>query len=363
MRELLKRFNSIDVINTYTNPHKVMQHIQEDNPDLIFLDIEMAEMNGVKLAEAVTLLIPEIKIVFVTAHENYAVKAFELHATDYIVKPFSYKRLENTINRLSIGKKSETNTKKTSTYSMIYTFGDLAFASSKNLNERLEVSWRTTKVRGVFIYLLHHRKKLVLKDTLLDLFWPNLELKNGYNQLYSTIYQLRKTIAETNMNMEVSSLDNGYKLCLHDVKLDVDIWEKEIAKYKMITEDNYLPCRSLLDMYSGDYLQYEEYVWLEGDRERLKILWIDLVIKLADYLEHEKNITDSVLLYVLLQSKVPYLENSYFKLMRLYNELGERQSVEKQYEKLATMLNEQYGTPPSQEVLNWYEEWKELHAI
>lgn len=362
MKKLLNEFDSIEVIHTYTSPDEVLKNITVDNPDAIFLDIEMPEMNGIRLAKEIKKVVPNICIVFVTSYEKYAVKAFEIYATDYILKPISYERLKLTISRIFI--ECGVKPKKVRPSHMISTFQSLSFVHCKNKNEKMDVTWRTTKVRGVFIYLLHHREKLVLKDTLLDLFWPNLELKNGYNQLYSTIYQLRKTLSDIDVAVEIVNLDNGYKLRLHDVKLDVDIWDKQIAETISISKQNYSKYRALLDLYQGDYLQDEEYIWLEGERERLKISWINLAMKLANYLEAEHKLSESISLYVLLLSKTPYFELPYFKLMQLYSTLGDRPLVDIQYKKLCNMLHEHYdGTQPSPDVLKWYEEWKQSNAI
>lgn len=56
-------------------------------PDVVFLDVEMPEISGIEVAEKLQSALPDVRIIFVTAYDEYAVKAFELHALDYILKP------------------------------------------------------------------------------------------------------------------------------------------------------------------------------------------------------------------------------------------------------------------------------------
>lgn len=83
--------------------------IKEKRPDAVFLDINMPLQNGIKLAEKINGFDNSIKIIFVTAYEEYAVKAFEVEALDYILKPFDEKRISVTIDRLVNKYKSEKN--------------------------------------------------------------------------------------------------------------------------------------------------------------------------------------------------------------------------------------------------------------
>ena len=72
--------------------------IQKESPDLIFLDIQMPELDGFGVLEAVTAE-PAPVIVFVTAHDQYALRAFEVNAVDYLLKPFTRERLQSALER------------------------------------------------------------------------------------------------------------------------------------------------------------------------------------------------------------------------------------------------------------------------
>lgn len=78
---------------------KALEIAGEEKYDICFLDINLGDINGTVLVNALRTMQPEMKIVFVTAYSEYAVQAFELGVEDYIMKPFDRKRLEKVLRR------------------------------------------------------------------------------------------------------------------------------------------------------------------------------------------------------------------------------------------------------------------------
>jgi len=354
----LHKIGGITIIGKYTNSYIAKQNILNEKPDIVFLDIEMPGISGIKLAEEIQYSLPEIHIVFITAYDEYAVKAFELSAIDYVLKPVRSNRLKDTVQRISKAYKRESASDSLKRSVMVCAFQSLSFVQENNMSDTIDVRWRTSKVRGVFVFLLQHRGDFIRKDTLLDLFWPDLDIKKGYTQLYSAIYQIRRTIADINVNIHISSLENGYRLDMNGVKFDVDEWEKGLKKLPAITCETLSAHQELLMLYRGDYLANEDYMWLENERERLKILWIQHICKVADFFANKNQYSEAISLYLNLQMSQPYIEECYFKLMQLYNKIGDIHSVERQYDYLQRMLMDQYGNQPHQCVQDWYKNWK-----
>lgn len=101
LKKLLSATDKIVVEGTYRDPQMALQDIPVLMPDVVFMDIDMPEMSGIDLAEQVQSALPSAQIVFITAYDDYAVKAFELNAIDYVLKPVEAKRLNVTIERLA----------------------------------------------------------------------------------------------------------------------------------------------------------------------------------------------------------------------------------------------------------------------
>lgn len=96
LRRLLERIAEVTVIGEAVDGADAAAQIAEDRPDLLLLDIDMPELDGLQLAAAV----PNVDVVFVTAHSEHAVAAFELAALDYLLKPIREARLRDAIRRV-----------------------------------------------------------------------------------------------------------------------------------------------------------------------------------------------------------------------------------------------------------------------
>jgi two-component system, LytTR family, response regulator LytT len=101
LRYLLGEAGGVEVVGEANNASEALQLIKAIPYDVIFLDIQMPGLTGVQLAEALSQLSRPPAIIFVTAHSEHAVKAFEVNAVDYLVKPVELDRLKNAIARLA----------------------------------------------------------------------------------------------------------------------------------------------------------------------------------------------------------------------------------------------------------------------
>lgn len=103
VRNFLHIFENIEIVAECENGFEGIKSINEHNPDLIFLDIQMPKLNGFEMLE---LLDNSHNIIFTTAYDQYALKAFEVNAVDYLLKPFSRERFAEAVNKVieKIGK-------------------------------------------------------------------------------------------------------------------------------------------------------------------------------------------------------------------------------------------------------------------
>ncbi|WP_070218062.1 MULTISPECIES: LytTR family DNA-binding domain-containing protein [unclassified Janthinobacterium] len=94
LREYLARHDDIDIVAECANGFDAVKAIAELEPELVFLDIQMPRLDGFEVAE---LIGAKTKLIFVTAYDQYALKAFECHALDYLLKPFSEQRFDQAL--------------------------------------------------------------------------------------------------------------------------------------------------------------------------------------------------------------------------------------------------------------------------
>jgi len=96
IKEYLNAYPFINVVQECGDGFEGVKAISQFQPDLIFLDIQMPKINGFEMLELVS---PQPAVIFTTAFDEYAIKAFEAHAIDYLLKPFSRERFDKAIQK------------------------------------------------------------------------------------------------------------------------------------------------------------------------------------------------------------------------------------------------------------------------
>src|SRR3954463_8463861 len=98
LRELLAAHPEIEIVGECVNGFEAVKHVPEWKPDLLFLDIQMPKLDGFEVLE----LLPNkesMAVIFVTAYNEHALRAFEVHAVDYLLKPFAAARFAEALGR------------------------------------------------------------------------------------------------------------------------------------------------------------------------------------------------------------------------------------------------------------------------
>lgn len=98
LKRLLEPYTKIEIVGEAANAEEALKLIEEQQPELLFLDIQMPGKNGFELLSSIEGKSPEV--IFTTAFDEYAIKAFEFNALDYLLKPIDTERLKETIHRI-----------------------------------------------------------------------------------------------------------------------------------------------------------------------------------------------------------------------------------------------------------------------
>lgn len=97
LSDYIKKTPFLQLAGNYSNPLDALTAIQQNQVDLIFLDIQMPELNGVQFME---LINGKCKVIFTTAYPNYALKGYELDVLDYLLKPISFERFLKAVGKM-----------------------------------------------------------------------------------------------------------------------------------------------------------------------------------------------------------------------------------------------------------------------
>jgi two-component system LytT family response regulator len=96
LREYLDSVPDIEILAECANGFEAVKAISERKPDIVFLDVQMPKLDGFEVLE---LIDPSVAVIFVTAYDQYAMRAFDAHAVDYLLKPFALDRFEKALGR------------------------------------------------------------------------------------------------------------------------------------------------------------------------------------------------------------------------------------------------------------------------
>ncbi|MGM8213105.1 response regulator [Virgibacillus sp. W0430] len=323
--------------------------------DVVFLDIEMPEINGIELAEMMLEENPGLSIIFVTAYNDYALKAFELNALDYVLKPVRLERLQATIERIE--NRSNylfSQTIKRDQPLRVNVCKELTFQLENN--ERLQIKWRTAKARELFLFLLHHEGKTKHKSELIELLWEDFDQEKAYSQLYTAIYHIRKTLRPYTNYFTLKNTLEGYHLTTTNVFIDIYEWEKQIKEAEKIQTDSLDAYEEIMELYTGSYLQDYNYLWAEAERFRLEQIWLSHAHNIASFYKKWKYPEKAEAWYVRICTLRPEDEEAHFYLMQLYASMGYGILVRHQYKQLQNAIDE-FHISISPHIQQWYKKW------
>lgn len=347
----------IEIVGEYTNSLEAIAQIQSLQPDVVFLDIVMPRMDGLMLGEKIQEMSPNVEIVFTTGFDQYAIDAFNLHAIDYLLKPVQKPRLHKALERLQrIIKKNPPITNKQKSIRLLG--GLKVVAPDGNVQS---MKWRTSKAKELFAYMLSHHNEMIYRDTILELFWPESDLDRASKQLYTAIYTIRQTLKKYGLDgVKISSplLNSGYKLSIEDVVIDVEHWLAQLKSLSLLEQGTIEEHERVFQAYTGDYLGDSGYIWSEGEKERLRRLWLHQAQQLSEFYIKNENYQAAVRVQEKVQLFSPNEEDSYFTLMKLYHVLKNASAVREQYWLLKKMLQEQLAEEPNKEIVKWYDNWE-----
>ncbi|WP_151733536.1 response regulator [Paenibacillus tengchongensis] len=355
LERLLLKDGRLEIAGKYTSARLGLQHLQQEKADIVFLDIGMPEMNGLEAAEHIARLDRSIRIVYSTAYSEYAVEAFELNAVDYLLKPVTSQRLGKTLERLvespEPGGIETAAPEGSGRQQAILCFKRLEFLDSEEPGRKLQ--WRTSKAQEVFALLLHHQGQWILKDTIVDLIWPDFKPEKALTNLHTTVYHIRRLIKTWNMDVVVEFSQERYRLLMRNVLLDTQQFEEGWQGDRVRTEEEWHRREAVLALYRGDYLGEHHYGWAETRRKELQARYLQMALRSAEYELDALRPRQALGRLLALQEIDPYSEEICRLALRSYADIGDLLGFRKHYDKYKELLESELGIRPDRMMESW----------
>ena len=206
----VKASPDISEVVQFSGCDDALAFVKENSVDIAFLDINMRGMGGLALAEKIIDSCPDCKIVFCTGYEEYAVSAFKLHASGYLLKPVSAKDVQAEIDNIKGIRKNE---KPLS----VKCFGNFeVYAQGEKL------TFKRSKTKELFAFLIDRNGAGVTVAEIGVALWENNDDQKNNNYIHQLFRDLRNTLEA--IGMEEIFERNNYLYSVNPAKIDCDYY-------------------------------------------------------------------------------------------------------------------------------------------
>ena len=210
LTKAIKASPDITSVADFTSCEDALNYIKSNPADIAFLDINMRGMGGLSLAEKIISSCSECKIVFCTGYEEYAIPAFKLHASGYLMKPISVKDVQVEIDNIKgIRQREKPLTVKCFGNFDVYAKGE-------------KLSFKRSKTKELFAFLVDRNGAGVTIAEIGVALWENDEDQKNHNYIHQLFRDLRQSL-ETVRAEEIFERNN-YFYSLNPEKLDCDYY-------------------------------------------------------------------------------------------------------------------------------------------
>ena len=206
----VKASEEIEDVAGFTSFDDALDWIEINTPDVAFLDINLRGINGISMAEKITALHPECKIVFCTGYEEYAVSAFKIHASGYLLKPISAEDVQKEIDVIK-GRKIEKGILKAKCFGHF----DVSCGGEK-------LTFKRTKSKEMLAFLIDRNGADVSSKEISAVLWENGTKENNRNYFHQLLLDVRQTLEKAGADDVLKK--NGYLYSVDTSKISCDYY-------------------------------------------------------------------------------------------------------------------------------------------
>lgn len=356
MKRLLSKLEGVELAGSFRTAAEALDFVRDHTVDMAFLDIEIGDDSGLELARGVRSLCADADIVFTTSHTEYAMPAYDVYPLDYMVKPISGKRLEQTIARARSKRGSSPGNAEADGFHRLKVRGLGGFEVFSR--QAGEVKWISRRSAELFAYLLVHRGRSVSRVRILEDMFPDMPLRNAEVYLNTAAYQLRKALSPHGFKESILSTQEQYRVDLNRMDVDFIQFEQGVEEQSEILPGNEAAALKLERGYEGGLFEDYSYEWATAERERLAIAHESFAKALIQRLIARKRYREAEPVARRLVSRNEFDEESNLLLLTVLGAIGDWHSFQSSYERYTQSLLQELGLAPSERIRRLYEGYR-----
>jgi two-component SAPR family response regulator len=356
---LLQDIADVEVVGKYSNPKEALYLIPILKPDIVFLDIEMPLMNGITFTTLLNQMNITTQIIFITAHDNYALDAYRVYAFQYLLKPVNPKELLQAILKLErlitpqqlISESDELKNEAAKPF--IRCFGNFEILNS---NGEL-IKWSSVKTKELFAFFALHRDQQLDKWTIGEALWPNYSESQLNNNFHTTLFRLRDMFHNEKLSCPIFSGKGkrmGYLFSPDEYDCDLYRFDLLLSRHTVITKENIREYEQMVRLLRGELLDDMDSLWCIPLKEKYRTLMIKILDEVSNFYTSEAEYEKAV--QVLNQSlNLDYFrEKTHSSLMHLLYYSKDKQALARHYSNLKSAFRKGLDTEPDHTLVEQY---------
>jgi len=339
---LLNKTGMVKVVDGFTDPEEALLSRVAGNIEIAFVDIEMPTMTGLELAERLQEQNPGLEVVMVTAHDHYALEAFQAHAVGYLLKPVALEALTRELDKLNqkrIGRQHLSET----TVLNIHTFGQFQCFTDNGQPDYF--SWRTAKAKELLAFLYYHQGSPVTRDVILEYIWPDMELDRAVKNFHATNYYLRETLKKRNLDHLLERKNGAYRLKWEEVISDESTYMEAVTKMSK-GKCSVETLETILQLHNNTYFGIDDYRWADDRRNHYESLYLQALDNLSEKLDEIDD--DKRRLHILMElaKQDPYNEEIHEKIIDVHLKTSHIEAAHQHFDHMKKIFTEELGIEP-----------------
>ncbi len=350
LARLLQNSGVVEIKGTFTNAAAAVKAVKNTIVDAVFLDIEMPDMNGMKLSQKIMEIDKNIAVVFITAYSKYAVEAFRLDAMDYLMKPIDKEKVAQTLDRIIEKKDIRIGTESNKIY---------CFDKFKVMNKDVKVEFRTAKAEELLAFFIHHHGKEIARSEIIDQIWAEFDGDKAIDNFNANLYYMKKALLKHDFIIEVERNKDKYKLLMRSVYCDYFEFMSAISLEDKMSIRTIEKWEQAIRLYQGDYFKGNDYTWAEGRKLFLREKHVQLILSVTNYYNRLNQFEKSIELLKNGLKFEPLYGEFNERLIKKYIILGDQYSAVKHYNEYKKKLKKELGIEPSPNITRIMKKIKE----